>query len=223
MHFVSDREPLTFVSDGDGDPTRGAPHANGAAPGSGVVRASPKRRRLIAGGLVVFLGLWAYAITYSVTAGGRSPERLDDPTAHVVETACVGAQGALSRLPQVSAKAGAGARADRLTREDAILSAMVDHLLAVHPTHTTPAAALTDWLTDWQRLITARQHYAHDLRTVGDDARFVEPATAGVDPIVDKMNNWILEQGTRTDACNTGVLQAEVVFGPRSYGPASKT
>ena len=43
---------------------------------------------------------------------------------------------------------------------------------------------------------------------------FVEPATAGVEPIADKMNNWILEQGTRTDACNTGQLQGEVVDGP---------
>jgi hypothetical protein len=223
MQLVSDREPLTFVAGGDGDPTRGAPHTNGAAPTPGGGKANPKRRRLIVAAFVVFVGLWAYAITYSVTAGGRSPERLDDPTAHVVDTACIGAQSALSALPQVSAHAPAAARADRLRREDAILSAMVDHLRGVHPTHTTPASAFTSWLTDWQHLITARQHYANDLRTEGDRARFVEPATAGVNPIVDKMNSWILEQGTRTDACNSGQLQAEVVFGPRSYGPASKT
>ena len=52
---------------------------------------------------------------------------------------------------------------------------------------------------------------------------FVEPATAGVDPVADKMNNWILEQGTRTNACNTGQLQAEVVAGPRIYGSASNS
>jgi hypothetical protein len=223
MQPVSDREPLTFVSDGDRDPTRAAPHPNGAAPTSGATTPNPKRRRIIVAGLVVFAGLWAYAITYSVTAGGRSPERLDDPTARTVDSACVDAQGALRALPQVGANAPAPARADRLTHEDAILRTMIDHLRAVHPTHTTPAAALTDWLTDWQRLITARQRYADDLRTEGDRARFVEPATAGVKPIVDKMNSWILEQGTRTDACNSGQLQAEVVFGPRSYGPASKT
>jgi len=220
---VSEREPLTFVSDGNGEPTRGTSHTNGPAPTSGGTKASPKRRRLIIAAFVVFGALWAYAITYSVTAGGRSPERLDDPTAHGVNAACIAAQDALGALPQVSAHAPASARADRLTREDAILSAMVDHLRAVHPTHKTPAAALTDWLNDWQSLITARQHYATDLRTEGDHARFIEPATAGVNPIVDKMNSWILEQGTRTDACNTGQLQAEVVFGPRSYGPASKT
>lgn len=220
---MSDREPLTFVPNGDGDLNDGAPHRNGAAPTAATKSPSSKRRRWILGGLVVFLGLWAFAITYSVTAGGRSPERLDGPTASVVETACVGAQHALSALPQVSGKAAAPARATRISHEDAILNAMVDQLRGVHPTQKTPAAALTDWLADWQRLITARQHYASDLGTEGDRARFVEPATAGVDPIVDKMNSWILEQGTRTDACNTGQLQAEVVFGPRIYGPASKT
>ncbi|MGO9873580.1 MAG: hypothetical protein ACLPVY_07245 [Acidimicrobiia bacterium] len=219
---MPDREPLTFVPNADGDMTA-APHTNGAVPASESAKASLTRRRLIVGGLVVFLGLWAFAITYSVTAGGRSPERLDDPTARVVETACVGAQHTLSALPQVSAKAPAPARATLITREDAILTTMVDHLRAVHPNQKTPATALTDWLGDWERLITARQDYANDLRTDGNNARFVEPATAGVDPIVDKMNDWILEQGTRTDACNTGQLQAEVIFGLRTYGPASNT
>ena len=37
------------------------------------------------------------------------------------------------------------------------------------------------------------------------------------------MNDWILEQGTRTDACNTGQLQAEVVEGPRIYGAESNS
>ena len=37
------------------------------------------------------------------------------------------------------------------------------------------------------------------------------------------MNDWILEQGTRTDACNTGALQVEVVEGPRNYGTESNS
>jgi hypothetical protein len=51
----------------------------------------------------------------------------------------------------------------------------------------------------------------------------VEPAAAGIQPIADKMNDWILEQGTRTDACNTGQLQGEVVEGPRTYGQESNS
>jgi hypothetical protein len=219
---VPDREPLTFIPN-EGGPAYEAPHTNGAVTTSGITKTRSIRRRFFVAGAVVFVGLWAFALTYSVTAGGRSPERLDDPNARVVETACVDAQHALVALPQVSLRATPAARATRVTSENAILTTMVGHLSTLHITQKTPAIALTGWLSDWRHLITARQHYASDLRTKGDNARFVEPATAGVDPIVDKMNNWILEQGTRTNACNTGELQAEVVQGPRSYGPGSTT
>jgi hypothetical protein len=171
----------------------------------------------------VFLGAWAVALTYSVTAGGKSPERLDNPTAAKVEKACVAAQHQMEALPQLTAHSSIDERATRVDGENAAMNAMVGKLRALHPDSKTPAVALTAWLDDWQRLITARQHYANDLRRLGNDARFVEPATAGVDPIADKMNNWILEQGTRTDACNTGQLQGEVVEGPRIYGPESNS
>ena len=51
---------------------------------------------------------------------------------------------------------------------------------------------------------------------------FKEPGI-GIEAIPNKMNNWPLEQGTRTDTCNTGVLQLEQVDGPRGYGPGSKS
>ena len=215
-------DPITFIGSSDGGPTLEAPHTNGAVTTSGHAKARSIRRRVLLVGAVVFVGLWAYALTYSVTAGGRSPERLNDPNAHVVETACVDARHAAGAAAgrHEGKRRGPGAR---IAHEDAILTAMVDRLGAVHPQKKTPAVALKGWLTDWRRLITARQDYARDLRTSGKDARFVEPATAGVDPIVDKMNNWILEQGTRTNVCNTGQLQGEVVMGPRSYGPGSNT
>lgn len=220
---MPDREPLTFLSNDGGSPAPEAPHRNGAVTTSGITRTRRIRRRIFIGVLVVFVGLWAFALTYSVTAGGRSPERLDDPTARTVEQACLDAQHQLGALPQVGEKAAVPARADRLDHEDAILGAMVTRLAALHPKQKTPAIALTGWLGDWKHLIAARDHYVSDLRRIGNDARFIEPATAGVDPIVDKMNNWILEQGTRTNACNTGQLQAEVIFGPRVYGSASTT
>ena len=62
-----------------------------------------------------------------------------------------------------------------------------------------------------------------DLGAKGTDATFVEPATKGIKPIADKMNDWTLEQGKRTDACNTGALQIEVLQGPRKYGAESKS
>jgi hypothetical protein len=170
-------------------------------------------------GLALFIVAWIVAITYSVTAGGTSPERLDDTNARTVESNCVAAQRALARLPQVGQPTTPADAATRLDRENAILDRMVERQRAVHPKGNAPATALRAWLGDWHRLIVARDHYAGDLRTKGRDARFIEPAYKGVDPIADKMNNWILEQGTRTNTCNTDALQAEVVNGPRKYQP----
>jgi hypothetical protein len=170
-------------------------------------------------GLALFVVAWIVAITYSVTAGGTSPERLDDTNARTVESNCLAAQRALARVPQVAQPTTPAETATRLDRENVILGRMVDRQRAVHPAGKAPATALRAWLGDWQRLVAARDHYAGDLRTKGRDARFIEPAYKGVDPIADKMNNWILEQGTRTNTCNTDALQAEVVNGLRKYEP----
>jgi hypothetical protein len=168
-------------------------------------------------GLALFIVAWIGALTYSVTAGGSSPERLDDAAARTVEANCRAAQRALAALPQLGERANPEGVATRLEREDAILGDMVDHQLEVRIAKQTPATALRAWLGDWQRLIVAREHYVTDLRTNGSDARFIEPAYKGVEPIADKMNDWILEQGTRTQTCHTDALQGEVVNGPRKY------
>ena len=157
-----------------------------------------------------------------MTAGGTSPERLDDATARTV-----GVQ--LPRRPQHDPGAAAAARrstptpaetATRLDRENEIFDRMVAGAAAVHPTKKTPAVALTRLA---RRLATPRSPRASTTPTISGrraaNARFVEPAYKGVEPIADKMNDWILEQGTRTETCNTDALQAEVVNGPRKYGP----
>src|SRR5690242_1456034 len=180
-------------------------------------------RRVWIAVLLAFGIAWAIAIAYSVTAGGRSPERLDEAEARAVNTACLDAQHALARLPPVGARPTPAQRADRVDGENAIFTSMLERFLAVHPKGKDPAAALRGWTRDWSKLIAARANYVSALRTKGDAARFVEPATKGVEPIVNKMNDWTLEQGTRTDRCNSGELQAEVVDGARIYGPESKT
>jgi hypothetical protein len=129
----------------------------------------------------------------------------------------------MSALPQVGLHASADARSARVASEDSILTTMITRMRALRPQSEAPKFALNAWLDDWQRLVTARQNYANDLHRLGANARFVEPAAAGIQPIADKMNNWILEQGTRTDSCNTGRLQAEVVEGPRTYGKESNS
>jgi len=196
---------------------------NGAPTTSGVTRSRNVRRYVIVGAFVLVGLAWAIAIAYSVTAGGRSPERLTDSEATVVAGACRDAQRSLAKLDQVDLDASFGAKADRVEQEDAIFAAMIEKIHTVQPDGHDPAVALKGWLTDWQRLVTARDQYVNDLRKNGADARFVEPASDGVEPIANKMNDWILEQGTRTDGCNTGVLQVEVVEGARAYGSESKT
>jgi hypothetical protein len=166
--------------------------------------------------VAVFIIAWIGAITYSVTAGGTSPERLNDNAARTVELNCRTARHALARLPQLHL-ASPEETAVRLDHENAIFTLMISRQREVDPEKKDPTTAMHAWLDDWKRLITAREHFASDLRTEGRDARFVEPAYKGVDPIADKMNDWILEQGTRTNTCNTDKLQVEVVNGPRDY------
>jgi hypothetical protein len=199
------------------------PHTNGAGPPTAKSRTSSTRRRLFIGAMVVFLGAWAIALVYSVTAASKSPERLNTHDAAVAETACRDAQRAMAALPAVGIHSPINARADRVASEDRVLTAMIDRMRQLRPTSSAPKIALNAWLDDWQHLVDARQHYSNDLRTLGVNARFVEPATAGIQPIADKMNDWILEQGTRSDSCNTGQLQAEVVEGPRTYGKESNS
>jgi hypothetical protein len=196
---------------------------NGAVTTSGGTQRRKLRRWLVVGAFVLVGLAWAIAIVYSVTEGGRSPERLSDREARTVAAACRDAQASLEKLDQVGIQANPTQKADRVEQEDAILTAMIARIRVVRPEGRDPASALAGWLTDWQRLVTAREQFVNDLRTHGADARFVEPATGGVEPIANKMNDWILEQGTRTDGCNTGVLQVEVVEGPRIYGSESKT
>src|SRR5437660_5763769 len=159
---------------------------NGATATSPDPRKRTLRRRVMIGGLVAFGLAWAIAITYSVTAGGRSPERLNDAQAGTVNTACLDAQHALARLPPVGAHSAPRDQAERLDREDAILTSMLGNIGAVHPAGNDPAVALTGWIGDWRKLIAARQRFVSDLRTKGSEARFVEPATKGVEPIVNK-------------------------------------
>ena len=219
---MPDHEPLTFLPNDGGGPGPEAPHPNGVVTSSGLTKTRSIRRRLILGALVVFVGLWAFALTYSVTAGGRSPERLDNANARVVETACRDAQRGLEALHQLGARPSFAQRADRIAAEDAIFTDMIGKLKRIHPGQRTPATALGAWLHDWQRMVTARQNYVRDLRTLGTAAVFREPGY-GIEAVPNKMNNWPLEQGTRTDTCNTGVLQLEVVDGARAYGTESKS
>jgi hypothetical protein len=200
------------------------PRTNGIGPhATGADNKRLRRRKIVIAASILFVAAWVIALIYSVTAGGRSPERLNNADATVAETACKLAQSAMTALPPVGLHASIDVRSNRVSSEDAILTTMINQMRTLRPDSEAPKVALNAWLDDWEKLVVARQHYSHDLRTLGLNARFVEPAAVGIQPIADKMNDWILEQGTRTDACNTGQLQAEVVEGPRIYGKESNS
>ena len=200
------------------------PHPNGAAKNGSHRfhrgRRIPRvRRGWIIGGAVVFVGLWIFAIIWSVTVTRHSPEHLDDAAAADVEAACVAAQNALESLPALPDPAPGADRVARVRAENEILSAMTDRFDDVEPVDATPASALRQWTADWRRVIAAREQYANDLETQ-KRARFVVPAARGIQPVTDKMEDFVLEQSGRTNTCSTAALQAEVVEGERQYGKA---
>ena len=170
--------------------------------------------------LALFVVAWIVAITYSVTAGGTSPERLDDANARTVESNCRAAQRALAPLPQLESARRRPRRPRDSTARTRSWVAWCSSSAKFTPTRRRPRPRCGRGSATGNASSSRATTTPSDLRTKGRDARFIEPAYKGIEPIADKMNDWILEQGTRTNTCNTDALQAEVVNGPRKYETA---
>src|SRR3954453_7647386 len=99
-------EPVPDRNNNPTSPRPGKPSARSGKPSA--------RRRWAIAGAIVFVGAWVVALTYSVTEGGRSPERLNTEDARVAETACLGAQHAMAALPVVGMHSTIEARANRV-------------------------------------------------------------------------------------------------------------
>ncbi len=195
------------------------PHSNGAVHQSGITRARRRRRRIIlAAGAAIALA-WIVALTYAALELGHSPERLSRNDAASVAGYCSAAQRQLQQLPKPSPVQGAD-RVARIRAEDAVFTVMTNGFRTVTPRASTPANALKGWITDWSNVIAARERYAHDLAataTTGAKVRLVLPATGGVKPVTDRMNDFVRENHPNLDACFTDGLQLENVEGPRVY------
>jgi hypothetical protein len=90
----------------------------------------------------------------------------------------------------------------------------------VHPTSSTPAAALQKWTADWQRMVDARARYADDLQSVAGTTkrvRFVYPAVNGITPVTQLMDDYVRENHPHLDACFTAALQLEQYEFKRVY------
>src|SRR5262245_30453115 len=197
------------------------PHSNGAG-SNGARRSRPMHRMpriprgWIIGGAILFVAVWIFAIIWSVTVTPHSPERLDGAAAGDVEAACARARTDLKALPQLPNPAPGAARVERVRSENEIFDSMADRFDTIVPTESTPASALKQWTADWRRVIEARATYASDLETK-ERARLVIPAVRGIQPVTDKMDDFVREQSGRIGSCFTAALQAEIVEGARHY------
>jgi hypothetical protein len=199
-----------------------APHPNGVVHESGVTHARRVRRRFILAGAVLFIAVWIFAIVWSVTVTTKSPERLDGGSANAVQAACLSAQHQLNALPNSYPIQGAD-RVARIRAENVVMRAMINQFRAVDPQHRTPTNALRGWTDDWSRVIDARATYANELEAGKSDptkkVKFVLPSDAGaLQPVTNKMDDFVRENHPNIDACFTNALQADVVEGQRTYG-----
>ena len=141
-------------------------------------------------------------------------------SAQAVAAKCTAAQQQLQALPNPSPIQGAD-RVLRIRSENDVLRRMVDAFATVQPRASTPAAALKGWTADWTRVIDARGRYANALddaaSTPDKKIKFVLPASSGVKPVTEKMNDFVRENHPDLDACFTDGLALERVEGPREY------
>jgi hypothetical protein len=191
------------------------PHPNGAATPPARDHGRVLRQRIAIVALAVIGAAWIFAIIWSVTKTDQSPERMDGATAAQVSAVCNQAQHKLQALPLPFPRLGAD-RVNRIRRENAILSDMVSRFSGITPQKSAPRTALRGWSQDWNRVIAARAQYATDLETL-HRARLIIPATGGIKPITDKMDDFVRENHPNLNACFTQALELDTVEGPREY------
>jgi hypothetical protein len=191
------------------------PHPNGAVtpPARDHGRVLRQRITIVALGLIA--AAWIFAIIWSVTKTDQSPERMDDASAAQVSAVCNRAQQQLQALPLPFPKLGPD-RVNRIRQENAILTNMVSRFAGITPRKPAPTTALRGWSQDWNRVIAARAQYATDLDTK-HRARLIIPATGGIKPITDKMDDFVRENHPNLDACFTQALELDTVEGLREY------
>ena len=191
------------------------PHPNGAVTPPSREHGRVLRQRIAIVVLGVIAAAWIFAIIWSVTKTDQSPERMDTTAAAQVAGLCNDAQQQLKALPLSFPRLGAD-RVHRIREENIILTDMVSEFAGVRPQKSTPTHALRGWSEDWTHVITARAQYATDLDTK-HRARLVLPATQGIKPVTDKMDDFVRENHPNLDACFTQALALDTVEGPRVY------
>jgi hypothetical protein len=163
-------------------------------------------RFALLGALVVLVGLWAYALIYSVT--NRDPERLTSTERRAVGQACEDAADRIRALPPVSNPPTNATVSARATGETDQFARMLTDIRRVQPERAAARVALHAWLADWATLLDVRRVYADEVRT-DKSAKIVVPVDAGA-PIFVRMNKYAESKGLAV--CKTDELGAERVY-----------
>jgi hypothetical protein len=194
------------------------PHPNGGGGHRARNRPRPPKE------LIALLGIFVVIATLVVVGwiffGSRSPERLDEPAAAEVTSACRAAQEMMNELPNPAPRGGDEIVA-RMRAENGVLRAMTARLSDVRPVDAEPAEALRAWVDDWARVTDARARFVDTLETE-KRAQFVLPASRGVKPVTGTMDDFVRVNHPTIDACFTEALQLEVVDQPREYGKVTQ-
>jgi hypothetical protein len=182
--------------------------ARDAAPAAERRRSRGTRNALVVA-LVVLIGLWAYALVYSLFR--RDPERFTAAERTTVLEACEDAFAALHDLPPVDDPPTNETVAARAAGETGVFERMLATIRAVDPERADSGVALDAWLDDWDLLLDARREYAREVLT-DRSADLVVPVDAG-SPIFVRMNEYAESKGLT--ACKTDALGAENVYAVR--------
>jgi hypothetical protein len=207
---------------GDFEPPsgNGAAHRNGVPDHAGAKRKHAPWEFLI---LSLFVALVCIGIILGWTlVGSHSPERLSQPVAAQLATACDNAQAALKALPNPNPTTGAD-RVARIRAENQILGTMLQKFSQVDAGSATKNQALRGWSEDWSHTVAARDQYAAKLEATKDDpakkVQFILPTSksGSLKPVTANMDDYVRESHPYLDACFTEALQLDVVEGPREY------
>jgi hypothetical protein len=190
-------------------------------PPTDATPASHRRRNVTLAIVLALLGVWAFAIIWSVAVTSHSPERLQRTDAATVSAKCNAARVKLRALPNNFPRTGAD-RVARIRAENAVFTALTNDFTTVQPKGSSPAKALKGWTADWTAVIGARARYAKDLESKRR-ARLVLPANSGgLKPVTDRMDDFVRENHPDLDACFTETLALDTVEGPREYQQRTK-
>jgi hypothetical protein len=155
--------------------------------------------------LVVLVGLWAYALVYSVMR--KDPERLSKSERATVLQACDRAANQMRALPPVPNPPTNATVSARAGAETDVLARMVAAGRRVRPARSAASVALRAWLDDWNALLHARRTYESAVRT-DKGAQLVTPVDAG-GPIFVRMNKYSESKGL--EDCSVETLGATSV------------